>query len=88
MADYKFSDLVSVKFSPVNENRELHFHLTFASQESHPNTVQFRLSSAHAMAILNGLMTIQRNMGWPLPSYSRPSGKPSLSVVVDNSEDY
>ena len=85
MADYRFNGLSEMKMTPVEENGALHFHLTFQSRASRSDTIQFQLSSADSMSVLNALMGVQRRMGWPLPS--RPSGKPSLRVVVDNSEE-
>jgi hypothetical protein len=87
MADYRLQSLSRVKLSPVNENQGLDFHLTFQSSKSRQDTVQFQLSSNHAMAILNALMGMQRKFGWPLPAPSQPYGAPFLRVVVDNSEN-
>lgn len=87
MTDYRFSGLSELKLSPVEGNEALRFHLTFQSKEHHSDTIQFQLSSADSMSFLNALMGMQRKFGWPLPAYARPSGKPSLRVVVDNSEE-
>jgi len=86
MTDHHFSGLSRIHLQTVG-NEELCFRLTFRSTDGRPEIVQFQLSSADSMAFLNALMGIQRKTGWPLPSYSRPSDKPSLRVVVDNSEE-
>lgn len=86
MTDYLLTGLSQVRLSPVEENTALRFHLTFQPEKSRQDTVQFQLPSAQAMAVLHALMTMQRKHGWPLPAYARPSGQPSLQVVVDNSE--
>lgn len=85
MAKHEFHSLTRLELTPVTENQELRFHLTFQSSASRQDTVEFRLSSDHAMVVLSALMGVQRKLGWPLPG--RPSGKHSLRVVVDNSEE-
>jgi len=87
MPTYRFENLSQLTLRPLRADQRLGFSLTFQSTPHRRDTVQFELSPKEAMCVLQLLKEVQEKFAWPVPEFSlKASGKPSLRVVVDNSE--
>jgi hypothetical protein len=82
MAEYKFEKLTRFAVKPLGKDEGLAFRLSFHSGKDRQDTIQFQLSSKHAMIFLHALKRMQEKFDWPMPK--KTSKKPALRVVVDN----
>jgi hypothetical protein len=87
MAIYHFENLSQLTVKPLGSGQGLGGGLTFQSTRHRRDTIQFELSAKEAMCFLQLLKEVQQKFAWAAPEFSlEVSGKPSLRVVVDNSE--
>jgi hypothetical protein len=87
MPTYHFENLSQLTVKPLGSDQGLGVGLTFQSTRHRRDTIQFELSPKEAMCFLQLLKEMQQKFAWAVPDFSlETSGKPSLRVVVDNSE--
>jgi hypothetical protein len=87
MPTYHFENISQLTVKPLGSDQGLGISLTFQSTGHRRDTVLFKLSPKEAMSFLQLLKEVQQKFGWAVPEFSLDvSGRPSLRVVVDNSE--
>jgi hypothetical protein len=86
MGSYHFENLSQLTLKPLGAGQGLAVDLTFQSTRHRRDTIQFELSPKEAMCLLQLLKEVQQRFAWAVPDFSlEVSAKPSLRMVVDNS---